>query len=104
MKTYKTEIETREIKIVDSITCDICKKTFSLTNPTKDFNFENEVEIQEFHHIDFYGGYGSVFGDSNRVQCDICQRCLNEKLGKYFRFNEDSQDTESSKENEDVQV
>ncbi|MDX1472144.1 MAG: NADAR family protein [Flavobacteriaceae bacterium] len=58
--------------------CDICKKEF---NPETDV-----METQEFHHIRFTGGYGSVFGDMNKVECDICQTCLKEKLGEFLRF------------------
>ena len=60
-----------------SITCDKCGKTF-----------ENDLEIQEFHHIDYFGGYGSVFGDMNKVECDICQHCLKEMIGDIIRVNE----------------
>ena len=80
MRKYK-EQQITEKHLVE-ITCDVCKKTFVI-------NDVNEIdEIQEFHYINFYGGYGSIFGDETLVQCDICQHCLNEKLGKYLRFND----------------
>ena len=44
----------------------------------------------KFHHIDFFGGYGSVFGDGNRLKVDICQHCLKkiieEKCGDVKNF------------------
>ena len=64
---------------VDKIKCDICEK---------EYNAKNYVESQEFQHIKFQCGYGSIFGDGSIVECDICQNCLNEKLGKFLRINE----------------
>ncbi len=63
-----------------SITCDKCGKTFIIG--------ENDLEIQEFQHISFCGGYGSVFGDMNDVECDICQHCLKAMIGDIVRVNE----------------
>ena len=62
------------------IKCDICKKEV--------FAEEDIVEYQEFSKIDFVGGYGSVFGDGTRIECNICQHCLKEKLGDYLIFKE----------------
>jgi hypothetical protein len=70
------------IKINDKIECDVCHKTF---NPEVDI-----FETQEFLYINVHGGYGSVFGDGNKIQCDICQNCLKELLGKYLRISEDN--------------
>ena len=64
----------------ESIECDVCHQTYGC----KDEMFE----IQEFLHIDFVGGYQSTFGDMSRVQCDICQYCLERLLGKYLRIEE----------------
>ena len=58
------------------VECDRCHKIY-----------EDEMELQEFHHIYFEGGYGSVFGDTNRVECDLCQRCLLQLVGNYCRIN-----------------
>lgn len=62
-----------------TITCDICKKTFDASPYGKDI-----FEVQEFIHIRAAGGYGSVFGDGEKISCDICQHCLKEKLGEYI--------------------
>lgn len=62
-------------KIFLSITCDVCGKEYS----GKDWE-----EVQEFRHIGFTGGYGSIFGDGKQYTLDICQHCLNELLGKYL--------------------
>jgi len=66
-----------------TITCDVCKKVFSY-----EFNSEGYEEVQEFHHISFIGGYGSIFGDMVGVSADICQHCLKEKLGGYLLIDE----------------
>jgi hypothetical protein len=63
-------------KVVEIIVCDICKKEF---DAAKDI-----IDVQEFTHIRFTGGYGSVFGDGTEVACDVCQHCLEEKLGPAF--------------------
>jgi len=62
-------------------TCDKCGKTFTLD--------DDILEFQEFHHIRFTGGYGSVFGDGSEVECDICQYCLLEMIKDIFRIKED---------------
>lgn len=76
MITYK-EIAT---SVADDIICDICGKKYNV--------LEDDFEAQEFHHINFIGGYDSVFGDGNQVTCDICQHCLKEILGKYLKTRE----------------
>ena len=60
------------VKVNGAIECDVCHKGF---DPEVDI-----FETQEFLCIDFRGGYGSVFGDENKVQCDICQHCLKELI------------------------
>ena len=62
----------KQVAIVTGWICDKCKKIYDIND---------YMEIQEFHHINFTGGYGSVFGDMNRVECDICQHCLKEMIG-----------------------
>lgn len=64
---------------VTSITCDVCGTTY----PNKGGN--DYIEIQEFHHINFVGGYGSVFGDETTVRCDICQHCLCKLIGAFIQ-------------------
>lgn len=73
--------ETTTKYVVSSITCDICQRRFS---------FEDDVfEVQEFTHIRKTGGYGSVFGDGDSIELDMCQHCLKEKLGGYIRIIEE---------------
>jgi hypothetical protein len=69
MKKFKTI--KKKTQVLESIICDNCNK---------EFDAEDDVELQEFLHIDFTGGYRSVFGDGTHIQCDICQHCLKDKL------------------------
>jgi len=71
MRKYK-EIESIE-SVCESITCDVCDI---------EFGEKEDFEIQEFHFIDFFGGYASVFGDESHVQVDICQHCFKGMLEK----------------------
>jgi hypothetical protein len=73
----KYQETTKTVKVPISVMCDVCKKEFSLEN---DF-----LESQEFQHINFVGGFGSVFGDDVEIQCDICQHCLLKLIGDYCR-------------------
>lgn len=43
-------------------------------------------ENQERLTIDFRAGYGSVFGDGNQVQLDLCQHCVKKVLGRWLRI------------------
>jgi len=76
----KIEIKEEVEKIV-SITCDVCDKSYTYNTES-----DNIFETQEFIHISNVVGYGSIFGDGNRIELDICQHCLKEKLGQYIRI------------------
>lgn len=66
-----------EVEEMESMTCDKCNEEYSAG--------EQWGEVQEFTHIDFVGGYDSIFGDGIRVKCDICQHCLKEIIEKIMR-------------------
>ena len=46
---------------------------------------QDHDENQERISIDFTAGYGSIFGDGNRVQADLCQHCVRKVLGRWLR-------------------
>lgn len=48
----------------------------------------DEVEFQEFACINMLAGYGSIFGDGNHVQIDLCQHCLKLSLEPWLRVTE----------------
>lgn len=71
MRKYK-EITVTE-NVLSEISCDVCGTTYGE---------QDNFEIQEMHHIDFYGGYESVFGDGSHIKIDLCQHCLKSMLEK----------------------
>jgi hypothetical protein len=74
MIIYKTEmVETQQL---DKFICDRCKQVV-----------DNEIDLQEAYSIRFTGGYNSVFGDTNNVGCDLCQRCLKDLIGDFCVLN-----------------
>ncbi|HBD94870.1 MAG TPA: hypothetical protein DC057_11930 [Spirochaetia bacterium] len=76
-KTVKVEKTTH-------VVCDKCGKQYGLDYRNHDSG--NEIwEAQEFHHINFVGGFASVFGDGTKVECDLCQHCLLEMIGNFCR-------------------
>ena len=78
MIKYETKVITEEQEVPVSLICDRCKKEISI---------EDDMELQEWHHIDFVGGYYSVFGDGVIVQANICQDCLLELIGNFCRLD-----------------
>jgi hypothetical protein len=72
MKKYKTvKIKAQEFV---SMICDKCGS---------EYFGQDILELQEFLHINFTGGYASVFGDGIHVECDICQHCLKEMIDNF---------------------
>ena len=59
------------------IQCDVCGKRYSTD--------EDILEVNEFLHINYRGGYCPAFGDGKTYTCDVCPYCLNRMLGKYMR-------------------
>ncbi len=77
-KIMKNKIkETIQIDKIISVVCDVCKK-----------EYKEEWDIQEFHYIDFIGGYYSIFGDGAHITYDICQRCLKKIIEKNINISE----------------
>jgi hypothetical protein len=74
-KIYEDRIT--NVRQLKSVKCDRCER-----------EFDDALELQEFHTIDFIGGYSSVFGDDTSVECDICQYCLKELIGDFCRVDE----------------
>jgi hypothetical protein len=72
MIKYEKIVKEQEVPI--AYICDICKKEFT-----------DRMNTQEFTHIRFTAGYNSAFSDSVDYECDICSKCLKEKLGEWIR-------------------
>ena len=54
-----------------------------------------EVEFSEMTSICMKAGYGSIFGDGNLVEVDLCQHCLKLTLGQWLRVTDPSEEEES---------
>jgi hypothetical protein len=63
------------VSVVTQIKCDRCGKEVA----------RDDLGFQEMTSIDFKGGYGSIFGDGNRVEIDLCEPCLRDTLGTWLR-------------------
>jgi hypothetical protein len=46
---------------------------------------DSSFEWNERVTISYRAGYGSVFGDGNIVEGDLCQQCVSDLLGRYLR-------------------
>lgn len=90
VKHFKKKKTTQQVQT--SIECDKCHKIYheaeeEVIDGLNYITAENDMwEIDEFHHISFTGGYGSIFGDMDEVECDICQHCLKEMIGSFCRI------------------
>ena len=78
MKTF-VKVPT-DNEVLDTITCDCCKKTFTTS--------EDYIDTEEFLNIERINGYGSIFGDGNVMRLDLCQHCIKKLLGEYIRIEE----------------
>ena len=74
MINYETEMVEVESRTIKSVICDECGQEFT-----------DILDIQEFHFIQFIGGFASIFGDGNKVESQICQDCLYDLLGGALR-------------------
>jgi hypothetical protein len=73
----QTEFNQPEVTVV---ICDRCSKRMSEGDPGS--GFQNRTQIR------FRAGYGSLFGDGNKVEGDLCDQCLVDLLGPYLRVVE----------------
>jgi hypothetical protein len=66
----KKEI-TEKTLIPTKVICDICGAAYST-----ELSSDEIFEAQEFISIRRQGGYGSIFGDEEPIEVDICQYCF----------------------------
>ena len=64
--------EQKTIFYLDKIVCDFCKKEYF----TSSLALRDVIEVQEFVSIHTTGGYGSIFGDGDPIDVDMCQSCF----------------------------
>lgn len=77
---YTIESHEHQAKVV---VCDRCGTRLSDDEPYA--GYTNRTQIR------FRAGYASLFGDGNKVEGDLCDRCLFELLGRYLRIVEPSE-------------
>lgn len=65
-------------KEMGGFTCNRCYKTY-----ISGLTVEDDIECSEMVHIDWTGGYGSVFGDMDSFELTLCQDCFKEIMGLY---------------------
>lgn len=63
------------VSVVNQIRCDRCDKEVHRTGS----------DFEQMTSIGFDAGYGSIFGDGNRVEIDLCEPCLRATLGTWLR-------------------
>jgi hypothetical protein len=74
MLTFTTRTTEQQVPL--ECICDRCGKKIT---PDDAFEWEEKYLIR------FTGGYGSVFGDEEQIECDLCQTCLHELIGPFCR-------------------
>jgi hypothetical protein len=62
------------------LVCDRCGRQAELD--------DLDCEFHEFTSIQYKAGYGSVFGDGNNVEVDLCQHCVKDTLGEWIRITD----------------
>jgi hypothetical protein len=73
------EYRNKVIKEPAACTCDRCGRRM-----TADLN--QDWEWNQKLSISFEGGFGSVFGDGNKISVDLCQHCVLDTLGQWLRI------------------
>ena len=91
MKTFKTVT----MQKVTTLVCDGCGL---------DTNADGDYDFQEFISINHDCGYGSIHGDGNQIDIDLCQQCFADMCGDTLRVmdksNSIAEDNESSETNQ----
>ena len=74
----ETKTIRKRVRTVETVAwiCDACGKRID----TDDW-----IEIQEMLHWRMTGGYGSIFGDGDKISLDLCQECTKRILGGFIK-------------------
>ena len=71
------KIETMQsVSAVNQIKCDRCGKVTE----------RHELDFHAMTSIGFSAGYASIFGDGNRVEIDLCEPCLKDRVSKVYSY------------------
>lgn len=72
------EFDARPQSYLKRVCCDRCGRTSDTDGLDHEFH--------EFVSISHKAGYGSIFGDGNSVEADLCQHCIRDVLGNWLRI------------------
>jgi hypothetical protein len=73
------ECRNKVVKNPAACSCDRCVRRMTA-------DLDQDLEWYEKLSISFEGGFGSVFGDGNRISVDFCQHCVLDTLGQWLRI------------------
>lgn len=73
----RTQIINVQQKEIVSLVCDCCHVEVGV---------HDVMEFQEFLSINVGCGFGSILGDGNDYEADLCQYCVKKLLGQYLRL------------------
>ncbi len=76
MKTFKT-VTTQKIT---ALVCDGCGSQANI----------GDYEFHEFISINQRCGYGSIHGDGNNIEADLCQQCFADMCGDMLKVTEET--------------
>lgn len=65
----------KTVSVVHQIRCDRCGKEAEFS----------KFGLDQMTSIGFDAGYGSIFGDGNRVDIDLCETCVRDTLGTWLQ-------------------
>lgn len=65
-------------QVVTAVVCDRCGTTV-----------REPLELQECVRVSLRPGYGSIWGDGNHVEADLCQACGHELFASFARVSEE---------------
>ncbi len=89
MKTFET-VTTQK---VTSMVCDGCGLEAST---------DGSYEFQEFITINHRCGYGSIHGDGNKIEIDLCQQCFADMCGDSLKVINESHDIATDNESNET--
>lgn len=72
----RTQMRQVELQEETALVCDRCGREIT---PNEHSEWNEALRLR------FTGGYGSVFGDGARVETDLCQHCVKELIGPFYR-------------------
>jgi antitoxin CcdA len=79
--------EDKVVKVISRLTCDSCGEEAS----------SDDSEFHEFISVNHRCGYGSIHGDGNTINIDLCQRCFGGMCGDSLTVSEPCNDKNNDK-------